>query len=635
MELIPLSPQPYRPCLLLKWSSACILLDCAVNMDALSSFLPAALYKSKLFSNLPMYPKNAPKYCLKRHGEHVLIDGPFEVHPAQICCTSMDSVDAILVSNWMSLLALPFFTEETKFTGVVYATDPTLQLGRLVMEELLDFFDRVDREEQDYSWKKPALFMSFPNVPTSDPREWRPFYSREQMENCLAKVQRVSFRESINIHGAATVAAYSSGYSIGSCNWIVRTEHEKIGYLSATSSRNSHTKPVQWDQLRGCDALILTSICRFPEHSPETSVCHAFAVIADTLKRNGSVLMPICPTGILYDLLEVISMQLDQHDVPVDVPVYFISPVAESTLAYSNIYVEWLSEKKQSMVNIPEEPFKHGLTSRNGRLKVYDNIYGDFCRQMRTPCVIFTGHPSLRIGNAVHFLEMWGNDSKNALIMTDPDYPIQNVYGPYEKLSIRAFFFPIETRLDFSQLNPSILPDLAPKLLVMPEVYTQPPPNSSQRTDFVVAYNARATFRYGDTFTIPSTAKTKRVRLHPDTLRCIELRGHYDHGDIGLSSLKGILSVYDNILELNPDMNSKIRNVCVGKLSAETFAQALGKMNLKYSRSEINGNVCFTCDTLNASVCIKNGGFRTVISSSSRENRQLLSKAVAVCLKTL
>lgn len=42
----------------------------------------------------------------------------------------MDSVDAILVSNWMSLLALPFFTENTNFTGVVYATDPTLQLGR-------------------------------------------------------------------------------------------------------------------------------------------------------------------------------------------------------------------------------------------------------------------------------------------------------------------------------------------------------------------------------------------------------------------------------------------------------------------------------------------------------------------------
>ncbi|EJW75389.1 hypothetical protein WUBG_13700, partial [Wuchereria bancrofti] len=184
----------------------------------------------------------------------------------------------------------------------------------------------------------------------------------EKKQN-MVNIPEEPFKHGLNIHGAATVAAYSSGYSIGSCNWIVRTEHEKIGYLSATSSRNSHTKPVQWDQLRGCDALILTSICRFPEHSPETSVCHAFAVIADTLKRNGSVLMPICPTGILYDLLEVISMQLDQHDVPVDVPVYFISPVAESTLAYSNIYAEWLSEKKQNMVNIPEEPFKHGLVN--------------------------------------------------------------------------------------------------------------------------------------------------------------------------------------------------------------------------------------------------------------------------------
>uniref|UniRef100_A0A183EKU7 Beta-Casp domain-containing protein n=1 Tax=Gongylonema pulchrum TaxID=637853 RepID=A0A183EKU7_9BILA len=145
----------------------------------------------------------------------------------------------------------------------------------------------------------------------------------------------------------------------------------QIGYLSATSSRNSHTKPVQWDQLRGVDALILTSVCRFPEHNPETSVCNAFAVIADTLKRNGSVLMPICPTGIVYDLLEVISAQLDQHDVSVDVPVYFISPVAESTLAYSNIYAEWLSEKKQNMVNIPEEPFKHGVHDVSVDVPVY------------------------------------------------------------------------------------------------------------------------------------------------------------------------------------------------------------------------------------------------------------------------
>ncbi|EJD74812.1 hypothetical protein LOAG_17922 [Loa loa] len=58
-------------------------------------------------------------------------------------------------------------------------------------------------------------------------------------------------------------------------------------------------------------------------------------------------------------------------------------------------------------------------------------------------------------------------------------------------------------------------------------------------------------------------------------------------------------------------------------------------MNLKFSQDEIDGNIRFTFDTLNATVCIKNGGFRTVISSPNRENRHLLSKAIAICLKIL
>lgn len=45
-------------------------------------------------------------------------------------------------------------------------------------------------------------------------------------------------------------------------------------------------------------------------------VCNVFTVMAETLKKNGSVLMPMCPTGVLYDLLEVITVQLDQVMVP-------------------------------------------------------------------------------------------------------------------------------------------------------------------------------------------------------------------------------------------------------------------------------------------------------------------------------
>ena len=48
-----------------------------------------------------------------------------------------------------------------------------------------------------------------------------------------------------------------------------------------------------------------------------------------------------------------------QSALPQDIPVYFVSTVAESSLAFSNIYSEWLSEEKGGKVNIPEEPFHH------------------------------------------------------------------------------------------------------------------------------------------------------------------------------------------------------------------------------------------------------------------------------------
>uniref|UniRef100_A0A915A1Y9 Beta-Casp domain-containing protein n=1 Tax=Parascaris univalens TaxID=6257 RepID=A0A915A1Y9_PARUN len=92
-------------------------------------------------------------------------------------------------------------------------------------------------------------------------------------------------------------------------------------------------------------------------------VCNVFTVMAETLKKNGSVLMPMCPTGVLYDLLEVITVQLDQQGVAMDTPVYFISPVAESSIAFSNICPEWLSDKKQNMAYFPEEPFTHAYVS--------------------------------------------------------------------------------------------------------------------------------------------------------------------------------------------------------------------------------------------------------------------------------
>ena len=58
-----------------------------------------------------------------KHGLNVFLYFQFDL-------INMAEVDAILISNYHCMLALPYLTEYTNFKGVIYATDPTLYIGR-------------------------------------------------------------------------------------------------------------------------------------------------------------------------------------------------------------------------------------------------------------------------------------------------------------------------------------------------------------------------------------------------------------------------------------------------------------------------------------------------------------------------
>lgn len=67
---------------------------------------------------------------------------------------------------------------------------------------------------------------------------------------------------------------------------------------------------------------------------------HFNNLAAVTLRAGGCVLIPCYPSGVVYDLFECLSTHLDKSGFT-QVPLFFISPVAETSLAYSNILAEW------------------------------------------------------------------------------------------------------------------------------------------------------------------------------------------------------------------------------------------------------------------------------------------------------
>lgn len=65
-----------------------------------------------------------------------------------------------------------------------------------------------------------------------------------------------------------------------------------------------------------------------------------FSFSAITVRNGGCVLLPCYPSGVVYDLFECLSSHLDATGLS-HIPMFFISPVADTSLAYSNILGEW------------------------------------------------------------------------------------------------------------------------------------------------------------------------------------------------------------------------------------------------------------------------------------------------------
>lgn len=68
----------------------------------------------------------------KQIGQQLFIDSTARFCTPRFETVDFSTVDVILISNTQTLTALPYVTEYTNFKGVIYATEPTIRMGRFV-----------------------------------------------------------------------------------------------------------------------------------------------------------------------------------------------------------------------------------------------------------------------------------------------------------------------------------------------------------------------------------------------------------------------------------------------------------------------------------------------------------------------
>ncbi|PKC55330.1 hypothetical protein RhiirA1_542565 [Rhizophagus irregularis] len=147
---------------------------------------------------------------------------------------------------------LPYITEYTSFKGKI-----TLQSLQQIMKELLHFFGDSVLKSRTHS--QPGFTNLFTGV-TADWNVARSLYSIADIQSCIDKVRPVRFGEHLNLY-ELEVTAYSSGYCLGSANWMIDCGGEKISIVSSSSTvQNIHPLPFDETVLNNADVIILSDL---------------------------------------------------------------------------------------------------------------------------------------------------------------------------------------------------------------------------------------------------------------------------------------------------------------------------------------------------------------------------------------
>ena len=174
----------------------------------------------------------------------------------------------------------------------------------------------------------------------------------------------------------------------------------------------------------------------------------------------------------------------------------------------------------------------HGNLVRGGRLKSFPGLgHESVTAEYRQPCVVFTGHPSLRCGDVVHFMELWANNVNNvgkswslpshhawsnrraiSVVFTEPSIQYQQALAPFQPMAMKVVHCPIDTSLNFTQAK-KLIRDARPARLVMPHSYSKPPASAPGRQDLVIESDSSTTFtfRKNDVLKIPLVRKLGNI----------------------------------------------------------------------------------------------------------------------------
>ncbi len=275
------------------------------------------------------------------------------------------------------------------YTGLFYATPPTVELARLIMEDAL--------EVMQYDHKKfgrPIL------------------YQAEDIAQVMARFKPVDYYEELALP-AARVIFHDAGHIFGSAFIEIKVNGKKIvfsgdvGNVKAPIVRDTDLLP------NDIDALVCESTYGNRAHeTTEERQAIIERMVAEAVARGGVVMIPSFSLErtqeLIYDLNDLVYRQ---HKLP-NAPIFLDSPLAIGALRVYRKYPQYYDEEAERLFKSGDDLFQFpGLTLTETREE------SKRINQVPAPKIIIAGAGMMNGGRIVHHALRYLSDPQSTLLI--------------------------------------------------------------------------------------------------------------------------------------------------------------------------------------------------------------------------
>ncbi|MCQ8896158.1 MBL fold metallo-hydrolase [Limnobacter humi] len=278
------------------------------------------------------------------------------------------------------------------FKGRIVCTEATRELARLVL------LDAAHLQEEEAQYQQRKLQRRGEN------RDAPVLYSvvdALRSFDCFAP--GLAYGEAHALNNSVSVTLHNAGHILGaaSAEFQIQTEQGARRILLSGDIGPQHPALLLPPKPPGqCDVVVMETTYGDRLHRPlQPSIDELYQVIEETWHRGGNVVIPTFALERAQELLNVLRMGVEQHNIPRGMQIFLDSPMAISATEIFKRYADQFCEPVQAMLTRGEDPF-----SWSGVHNLRESSQSQALNQIKSGAIILAGAGMCNGGRVRHHL---------------------------------------------------------------------------------------------------------------------------------------------------------------------------------------------------------------------------------------